>query len=231
MGRVVSASLHTHALLSYKASARPCASQNHTSPSYDRYVDKEELAMALERTLMLGHPKRRKGGRLIDLPWVDWAVESEQKLELVAFLSDPYNYLDRVRQSNAGFTIFGVALRDFFAGVNGPDPLSKYTANCFDPATMSGNPPHIDNLKCATAALQHRRLCITQTGLLCLAPDEVKFGDTVAVLLGCNYPVLLRPFEDGYRYVGECYVDGIMNGEAVEAADRGECEVEDVVLL
>lgn len=59
----------------------------------------------------------------------------------------------------------------------------------------------------------------------------MKFGDTVAILLGCNYPVLLRPFEDGYKYVGECYVDVIMNGEAVEAADRGECEIEDVVLL
>ena len=125
----------------------------------------------------------------------------------------------------------GVALTDFFAGVNGPDPLPKYTANRFDPVTMSGNSPHIDNLTCAAAALQHRRLCISQAGILCLAPDEVKFGDTVAILLGCNYPVLLRPFEDGYKYVGECYVDVIMNGEAVEAADRGECEIEDVVLL
>jgi hypothetical protein len=192
MGQVVSASLHTHALLPYKASDRPHASQNYTGPTYGRYVDNEELAVALERTLMLGRPKRRKGGRPIDLPWVDWAVESEQKLELVAFLSDPYSYLDRFRQSNAGFTIF-VALRDFFAGINGPDPPSKYTANCFDPATMSANPSHIDDLKRAAVALQHRRLCITQTGLLCLAPDEVKFGDTVAILLAvstqyyCNY--------------------------------------------
>ena len=59
----------------------------------------------------------------------------------------------------------------------------------------------------------------------------MKFGDTVAILLGCNYPVLLRPFEDGYRYVGECCVDGIVNGKAVKAADLGECEAEDVVLL
>ena len=78
------------------------------------------------------------------------------------------------------------ALRDFFAGVNGPDLLSRYTANHFDPLTMSRKYPHIDDLKRAAAALQHRRLCITQTGLLCLAPDEVKFGNTTGLQLPSN---------------------------------------------
>ncbi|KAG9201401.1 hypothetical protein G6514_005773 [Epicoccum nigrum] len=191
--------------------------------------------MALDRTLMLDHPKTRKGGRLTDLRWIDWNVEGESNLEWDGFLSDRYSHFDRFRQSNAEFLVFGVALRDLFAGVNDPDPLANFTAdgNVKHQRLTSRHrtSPHIDNLKRASIALQHRRLCTTQTGFLCLAPDEVKIGDSIAILLGCNYPVLLRPFEDGYKYVGECYVDGMMNGEPVKAADHGKCKVEDTVLL
>ena len=80
-------------------------------------------------------------------------------------------------------------------------------------------------------ALQYRRLVTTETGFLGLAPDEVEVGDTVAVILGCNFPVLLRPFDNGYKYVGECYVDGVMDGEAIEATNRGEFEIQDILLM
>ena len=30
------------------------------------------------------------------------------------------------------------------------------------------------------------------------------------------------PFEDEYKYVRECCIDSITNGEAVEAVDRGD---------
>jgi hypothetical protein len=42
-------------------------------------------------------------------------------------------------------------------------------------------------------------------------------GDVICVLFGCNVPVLLRRCAtEGYELVGECYLDGFMNREALE---------------
>ena len=45
-----------------------------------------------------------------------------------------------------------------------------------------------------------------------------KVNDTVVVLYGCNYTVLLRSIDDEleqYAVVGEVYVHGYMKGEAI----------------
>jgi hypothetical protein len=39
-------------------------------------------------------------------------------------------------------------------------------------------------------------------------------GDTVAILLGCQVPVVVRQHADHYEFVGICYVHGIIQGEA-----------------
>lgn len=44
-------------------------------------------------------------------------------------------------------------------------------------------------------------------------------GDTVAILYGCSWPVILRAHEEiptQFRVLGEVYVDGFMEGEALE---------------
>ena len=42
-------------------------------------------------------------------------------------------------------------------------------------------------------------------------------GDTVAILFGGNVPYVLRPLENKqWHFVGGCYVDGYMNGEALD---------------
>lgn len=45
-------------------------------------------------------------------------------------------------------------------------------------------------------------------------------GDLVSVLCGSSVPVLLRSYEEAFRAIGRCYVEGIMDGEAVEAANE-----------
>jgi hypothetical protein len=57
-----------------------------------------------------------------------------------------------------------------------------------------------------------------------LAPVDVRKDDVVCILYGCSVPVLLRKVENGgqedsdikvqYEFVGECYVHGVMDGEA-----------------
>jgi hypothetical protein len=61
-----------------------------------------------------------------------------------------------------------------------------------------------------------RRLITTETGYVGLAPLTSEKEDKVCVLFGCSTPVVLRPLaKGGYSFVGECYVHGIMEGEAI----------------
>ena len=56
----------------------------------------------------------------------------------------------------------------------------------------------------------------TRNGYIGLAPSSIKSGDQACVVLGCRSPLILRPTDDQrYMLVGECYVDGFMDGEAL----------------
>ncbi|MCJ1316840.1 hypothetical protein MMC15_002161 [Xylographa vitiligo] len=49
-----------------------------------------------------------------------------------------------------------------------------------------------------------------------LCPQSCQQGDLVCILHGSNVPVLLRAQGNFYEVVGQCYVHGIMEGEAVD---------------
>jgi hypothetical protein len=50
-----------------------------------------------------------------------------------------------------------------------------------------------------------------------LASISAKPGDIVCIIYGCTVPVLLRerPAKDGFTFIGECYLHGMMDGEVV----------------
>ncbi|KAF8861653.1 hypothetical protein BDZ45DRAFT_250827 [Acephala macrosclerotiorum] len=65
--------------------------------------------------------------------------------------------------------------------------------------------------------------------LLGLTPKETKVDDIICILLGCTVPVILRAVKGGrvaelYQLIGEAYVHGIMDGEAVESEKSVEGE-------
>ncbi|KAI1447666.1 heterokaryon incompatibility protein-domain-containing protein [Annulohypoxylon stygium] len=63
-----------------------------------------------------------------------------------------------------------------------------------------------------------RKFFITEKGFIGIGPACMKPGDFVAVLLGVRVPLAIRRTEDQkYILLGECYVDGIMDGELVQA--------------
>ncbi|PVH70545.1 hypothetical protein DL98DRAFT_392756, partial [Cadophora sp. DSE1049] len=66
-----------------------------------------------------------------------------------------------------------------------------------------------------------RRLVITQKGYIGLGVTSCVPGDLICVLFGCSTPVLLRRFEEHYTFLGEAYLHGIMNGEAIDRLKRG----------
>jgi hypothetical protein len=64
-------------------------------------------------------------------------------------------------------------------------------------------------------------------GRLAFVPLAAEVGDIVSVLYGSEMPHLLRPRNDGrFEVIGECYVDGIMHGEAMSSMSR----LKDIVL-
>lgn len=66
------------------------------------------------------------------------------------------------------------------------------------------------------AKARGRKPFVTKKGHLGLELDHVEPGDAVAVLIGYQVPFVLRKSVGGrYKIVGEAYVDGIMDGEAV----------------
>ncbi|KAN0113261.1 Heterokaryon incompatibility protein (HET) domain containing protein [Hyaloscypha variabilis] len=65
-------------------------------------------------------------------------------------------------------------------------------------------------------AYMGRRLFVTASGHQGIGPQALEKGDEVWILGGAKVPMVLRRVQEGiYRLVGEAYVHGIMEGEAV----------------
>jgi hypothetical protein len=62
-------------------------------------------------------------------------------------------------------------------------------------------------------ATGRRRLASTTLGYLCMAPFNTQLGDKIVALSDCHAPVVLRGENGHYRFIGTCYVHGIMKGE------------------
>jgi len=62
-----------------------------------------------------------------------------------------------------------------------------------------------------------RKVAITNKGFLCLVPRFAKPGDAIWVLEGAQTPYVLRSTgeQGGFEFVGDCYVHGVMHGNAV----------------
>lgn len=71
-------------------------------------------------------------------------------------------------------------------------------------------------------ACNSRRVFRTESRLTGLGPRCMKPGDKVVIFYGSRWPSIIRPAEDGvhHHFVGNCYVDGVMDGEA--AAEFGD---------
>lgn len=79
-------------------------------------------------------------------------------------------------------------------------------------------------------ALKNRRMCTMKNGRLGTVPPGSKVGDVVFLGFGARCPLLLRKSEgvinylwgNRYYFVGNCWVHGMMNGEALGMGFREE---------
>ncbi|KAH6711009.1 heterokaryon incompatibility protein-domain-containing protein [Leptodontidium sp. MPI-SDFR-AT-0119] len=89
---------------------------------------------------------------------------------------------------------------------------------------MTGDPDVY--LRLVKEYCDHRRFFVTKKGYMGLGPQGILPWDTVCVLFGGDTPYVLRKKEGCWQFIGECYVHGIMKGEAVrvlkDGVDEGE---------
>ncbi|TGJ80421.1 hypothetical protein E0Z10_g8341 [Xylaria hypoxylon] len=77
---------------------------------------------------------------------------------------------------------------------------------------------------------QGRRFTGTDGGLIGWVPEETMEGDMVVIPYGSRVPFVVRSDEKGrYRLIGECYIHGLMDGQAISA--KGKQERETVISL
>jgi hypothetical protein len=64
-----------------------------------------------------------------------------------------------------------------------------------------------------------RSLFISQQGFMGLLPVHAKEGDLLCLLLGGDVLYVLRPKGEEFKFVGDCYIHGLMDGEALEGVN------------
>jgi hypothetical protein len=73
------------------------------------------------------------------------------------------------------------------------------------------------------AAAETRRPFKSDKGHLGIAPEAAEVGDIICIFYGAKVPFALRPKANGrYWLLGEAYVDGIMDGQFMNAAQTTE---------
>ena len=78
---------------------------------------------------------------------------------------------------------------------------------------------------------QCRRLAYSINGYMALVSHQAKEGDLLYALFGGSVLYALRPKGDQFILVGECYVHGLMDGEAMQSLETGQAVTEVVSII
>lgn len=88
----------------------------------------------------------------------------------------------------------------------------------------------------AGSASHGRSFFITKAGFFGIGPGILKEEDPVVILLGADVPFIIREKEKcgdnfgGYALIGECYVHGLMTGDAIRAWGGPDGDLKDITL-
>ncbi|KAI4141698.1 MAG: hypothetical protein L6R39_005221 [Caloplaca ligustica] len=76
--------------------------------------------------------------------------------------------------------------------------------------------------------LEGRALAMTESGFLSLVPAEARVDDLIALVSGSELPLILRPSQDGFSFIGQAYVHGIMDGEVWSLVEDGSIPLKEI---
>ena len=67
----------------------------------------------------------------------------------------------------------------------------------------------------------NRSFMITSAGQMGIGLSDTRIGDTVSVIRGGGVPYIIRQQGASWAFVGESYIQGLMNSEAIQAYKEG----------
>ena len=128
--------------------------------------------------------------------------------------------MDGSAMYNAGGTVSEAFNRTLVADISLDNRGRRARGAAVNWALVEGLPGHGDHLlkermeAAITMCSYGRRMCKTDKGYLGLVPAAAKIGDAIALFLGASVlHVLRKAQENQYHYVGESFVNGLMDGE------------------
>jgi hypothetical protein len=94
-----------------------------------------------------------------------------------------------------------------------------FVSDTYKPLVDADSRVVLDFLTAAKFNLDEARLFSPEkeTGVyFSLGPLDLRLGEKVAIVFGCDEPVVLRPISNNeFKLLGSCFADGLMKGEAV----------------
>ncbi|KAH9828454.1 heterokaryon incompatibility protein 6, OR allele-like [Teratosphaeria destructans] len=84
-----------------------------------------------------------------------------------------------------------------------------------DANTVMTDANHHANQTLVLGPTRGRVLFASSTGFLGLVPHGTREGDVIVIVRGVDVPYVLRPQGEAYELIGEAYVEGVMQGEAL----------------
>jgi hypothetical protein len=106
----------------------------------------------------------------------------------------------------------------------------------YNPVTLCGDLRIVVSfLRRVQSVIWNRKFFVSKANRwIGLAPTDARVGDLICILYGCSVPVILRPQtvdgRDVWILIGECYVHGLMDGEAMERTNVTGFESEEFEL-
>lgn len=85
--------------------------------------------------------------------------------------------------------------------------------------------------RAAPLLLEGRAFAVSEQGLFSLVPAKSQVHDLIAIVQGSELPFILRPSKDGFLFIGQAYVHGIMDGEVWEAVENGEIPLKEISIV
>ncbi|KAM3083039.1 hypothetical protein ACMFMF_002689 [Clarireedia jacksonii] len=133
-----------------------------------------------------------------------------------------YNFAER----NKEFSFCGTRLKDLLADAK----TIRERKTLKDEKRSTSDEDLRDASSWAANVLAWRRLMGTKSGRIGITAAAAVIGDSIVVLPGCSVPFVLRRQGTSWKVIGECFVYGLMDGEAATMVGCGKASVVDIQL-
>jgi hypothetical protein len=84
-----------------------------------------------------------------------------------------------------------------------------------------------------SSVLPGRKFFVTKRGFCGLGPRFLGEQDIVCIVFGCDLPLIIQPTEHPthYRFIGDCFIHGLVDGEAIRDDPGWRNKVEEFIFI